>query len=49
MKKAGLKGYVDNFSADYNAIPVDDVKDIHNYLLRKKNNMIPSIYMHSSI
>ena len=40
MKKTGLIGYVYHFSADYNAIAVDDVKDIHNYLM-KKNNMIP--------
>ena len=40
MKKTGLTGYVYDFSADYNAIAVDDVKDIHNYLM-KKNNMIP--------
>ena len=40
MKKTGLTGYVYDFSADCNAIAVDDVKDIHNYLM-KKNNMIP--------
>ena len=40
MKKTGLTGYVYDFSADYNAIAVDDIKDIHNYLM-KKNNMIP--------
>ena len=40
MKKTGLTGYVYDFSADYNAIAVDDVKDIHNYLM-KKNNTIP--------
>ena len=40
MKKTGLTGYVYDFSADYNAIAVDDVKDIHNYLM-KTNNMVP--------
>ena len=40
MKKTGLTGYVYDFSVDYNAIAVDDAKDIHNYLM-KKNNMIP--------
>ena len=40
MKKTGLTGYVYNFSADYNAIAVNDVKDIHNYLMKKKK-MIP--------
>ena len=39
MKKTGLTGYVYDFSADYNAIAVDNIKDIHNYLM-KKNNMI---------
>ena len=36
MKKTGLTGYVYDFSADYNAIAVDDFKDIHNYLMKKK-------------
>ena len=39
MTKAGFKGYVYDFSVDYNAITVDDVLDIHNYLM-KKNNVI---------
>ena len=39
MKKTGFTGYVYDFSVDYNAIAVDDVKNIHNYLM-KKNNMI---------
>ena len=36
MKKTGLTGYVYDFSADYDVIGVDDVKDIHNYLMKKK-------------
>ena len=39
MKKTGLTGYVYDFSADYNAVTVDDIKDIHNYLM-KKNNIV---------
>ena len=39
MKKTGITGYVYDFSADYNAIAVDDIKDIHNYLM-KKNNIV---------
>ena len=39
MKKTGFTGYVYDFSVDYNAIAVDDIKNIHNYLM-KKNNMI---------
>ena len=36
MKKRGLTGYVYDFSADYNAITTDYIKDIHNYLMKKK-------------
>ena len=39
MKKAGFKGYIYDFSVDYNSIAVDDIKDIHNYL-KKKNNIV---------
>ena len=39
MKKTGLNGYVYDFSADHDAIAVDDILDIHKYLM-KKNNMI---------
>ena len=35
MKKARLTGYVYDFSADYNAVTVDDIKDIHTYLIEK--------------
>ena len=37
MKNTGLTGYVYDFSEDYNAIAVDDVKDIHKYLMKKIN------------
>ena len=39
MKKTGLNEYVYDFSVDFDAISVDDIKDIHKYLM-KKNNMI---------
>ena len=39
MKKTGSNGYVCDFSADYDAIAVDDILDIHKYLM-KKSNMI---------
>ena len=35
MKKIGFTGYVYDFSASYNAIAVDDIKDIRNYLMKK--------------
>ena len=36
MKKTGLTGYVYGFNADYNVIAIDDIKDIHKYLMKKK-------------
>ena len=36
MKKAGLYGYVYDFSIDYDAITVDAILDIHKYLMKKK-------------
>ena len=37
MKKTGLNGYVYHFSVDYDAIAVDDILDIHKYLMEKNN------------
>ena len=39
MKKTRLHEYVYDFSVDYDATAVDDVKDIHKYLM-KKNNIV---------
>ena len=39
MKKTGLTGYVYDFSADYNTVTLDDVKDIHKYSM-KTNNIV---------
>ena len=38
-KKTISKGDAYDFSVDYDAIAVDDILDIYNYLM-KKNNMI---------
>ena len=35
MKKTGFNGYVYDFSVDYDATNVDDIKDIHKYLMKK--------------
>ena len=35
VKKAGLNGYVYDVSVDYDAIAVDDILDIHKYLMKK--------------
>ena len=37
-KKTELKGYVYDFSVDYNAVASSDISDIHKYLM--KNNEI---------
>ena len=39
MKDTGLNGYVYDFSVDYNATDVDNIKDIHKYLM-KKNKIV---------
>ena len=39
MKGTGLNGYVYDFSVDYDATDIDDIKDIHKYLM-KKNNIV---------
>ena len=39
MKKTGFTGYVYDFSVDCDSIAVDDIKNIHKYLM-KKNNVI---------
>ena len=35
MKKTGFNGYVYDFSVDYDATDVDDILDIHKYLIKK--------------
>ena len=37
MKDTGLNGYVYDFSVDYDAIAVDDILNIHKYLMKKNN------------
>ena len=35
MKRTGFTGYVYDFTVDYNYIDTDDIKNIHNYLMKK--------------
>ena len=39
MKNTGFTGYVYDFSVDYDPTTFDNIKDIHEYLM-KKNNII---------
>ena len=39
MKRTGCTGYVYDFSVNYDAIAVDDIVEIHKYLM-KKNNIV---------
>ena len=39
IKKTGLNGSAHDFNFDYDGIAIDDLLDIHKYLM-KKNNMI---------
>ena len=47
QKKTGLNGYVDDFSADYNAIAVDDILDIHKYLM-KNNDIVYNAWIYKA-
>ena len=35
MESTGLNGYVYDFSVDYDAIAVNDILDIHKYLIKR--------------
>ena len=37
MIDTGLNRYVYDFSVDFDTIAVDDIKDIHKYLMKKNN------------
>ena len=37
MKRTGFTGYIYDFSVDYDAITVDDIKGIHKYLIKKSD------------
>ena len=39
MKKTGSDGYVYDFSVDYGVVDVNDIKDIHKYLM-KENDIV---------
>ena len=38
MKRAGFTGYVYDFSVDYEPAAIDDIKNIHKYLMKKNNS-----------
>ena len=37
MRKSSFSGYIYDFSVGYDAITVDDIKDIHKYLMKKNH------------
>ena len=39
IKKTGLNRYVYDFSVDYNAAAVDDILNIHNYVMKKNDKV----------
>ena len=39
LKKIGLNEYVFDFRADYDATAVDDMLEIHKYLMKKNNKI----------
>ena len=45
MKKTGFNVYVYDFSVDYNATDVDDILDIHKYLMKKTTQSKMKIFV----
>ena len=45
MIKIGLYGYVYDFSVDYDFVAVNDILDIHKYLM-EKNNIIKNVWIY---
>ena len=39
MKRTGFSEYVYDFSVDYDATDVGNIKDIHKYLMKKNNTV----------
>ena len=39
MKKTEFNGYIYDFSVGYDATDVDDIVDIHKYLMKKNNKV----------
>ena len=39
LRNTGLNRFVHDFSVDYDAVAIDDILDIHNYLM-KKNDIV---------
>ena len=44
MKKTGFNGYVYDFTLDYDATDIDDIKEIHKYLMKKNKIMWMKIF-----
>ena len=40
MKKTGFNWYVYDFRVDYDATDIDDIKDIHKYLMKKRQHSV---------
>ena len=45
MKKTGFNGYIYDCSVDYDSIAVDDILDIHKYLMNKMLRLVKQIFV----
>ena len=45
MKKTRFNGYVYDFGVDYDATNIDDIKDIHKYLMKKNKKQCKWKYL----
>ena len=46
MKKTGLKGYVYDFSVDYDTIAVSHILGIHKYLMKKNEIVYKTVWVY---
>ena len=45
MKKNGFNDYACDFNVDYDATEVDDILDIHKYLMKKNNSVNEDVWI----
>ena len=45
MKKTGFNDYACDFNVDYDATEVDDILDIHKYLMKKNNSVNEDVWI----
>ena len=45
LKRTGFNGYIYDFSVNYDATDIDCIKDIHEYLMKKKDRVNENVWI----